>query len=90
MKKPTFLPTIPLFVHNQSQGIITFSLLKDYDPSFLPFAQTIADWTIKHMQSPKGYFYYRLTPLFKNKIPYMRWGQGWMMLALAELQQAAV
>ncbi len=76
----------PVDIHNQSQGIITFSLLKDYDPSFMPFAQTIADWTITHMQSPRGYFYYRLTPFFKNKIPYMRWSQAWMMLALATLQ----
>ena len=74
----------PVDIHNQSQGIITFSLLKDYDPSFLPFAQTIANWTIQHMQSPKGYFYYRLTPLFKNKIPYIRWSQAWMMVAVTQ------
>jgi len=75
----------PVDIHNQSQGIITFSRLKKYNADYLSFANKIADWTIKNMQSDKGYFYYRKNPVFINKIPYMRWSQAWMMLALAEL-----
>lgn len=75
----------PIDIHNQSQGIITFSRLKNYHPSYISFANTIAYWTIKNMQSRKGYFYYRKTPLFINKTPYIRWSQAWMMLALTEL-----
>lgn len=75
----------PVDIHNQSQGIITFSRLKNFDPDYLDFAVRIAEWTIKNMQAKKGYFYYRKTPLFINRIPYMRWSQAWMMLALAEL-----
>lgn len=77
----------PIDIHNQAQGIITFSkLYKAFgDERYLDFAKKIALWTIKNMQSPEGYFYSHKWPFFVNKIPYMRWGQAWMMLALATL-----
>jgi hypothetical protein len=75
----------PVDIHNQSQGIITFAKLKEYHPDYLAFAKTIARWTITHMQDEAGYFYFRKYPLYMNKIPYMRWSQAWMMLALSEL-----
>jgi hypothetical protein len=37
------------------------------------------------MQDKEGYFYYQIYPLIINKIPYMRWGQAWMLLALSTL-----
>ena len=40
---------------------------------------------IENMQDKSGYFYYRKYPLFTNKIPFIRWAQGWMMLALSEV-----
>lgn len=75
----------PVDIHNQSQGIITFSRLKKYGFEYLGFSRKIANWTVNNMQSDKGYFYYRKNPFFTNRIPYMRWSQAWMMLALAEL-----
>jgi hypothetical protein len=79
----------PVDIHNQSQGIITFSQLREYDDSYFQFAHKITAWTINNMQSKDGYFYYRKTPFFMNKIPYIRWSQAWMMLALAELFPSA-
>ena len=79
------LPKIyPVDIHNQAQGIITFSKLNNYDPSLLGFAKTIVNWTIINMQSKKGYFYYRNFKYYKNKISYMRWSQAWMLLAFTE------
>jgi hypothetical protein len=75
----------PVDIHNQAQGIITLSLLKDYHPEYLNFSKTIARWTIENMQDKIGYFYYRKYPLFTNKISYIRWSQAWMLLALSEL-----
>lgn len=75
----------PVEIHNQAQGIITFSLLSQYDESYLSFAKTIAEWTINNMQDKKGYFYYRKFKRYTNKIPYMRWSQAWMMLGLSQL-----
>jgi len=77
----------PVDIHNQAQGIITFSkLYKAFDnPKYLNFAERIAEWTIKNMQDSSGYFYTHKWPGFVNKIPYMRWAQAWMMVALAIL-----
>jgi hypothetical protein len=77
------LPTKwPVDIHNQSQGIITFSAFKDFSEDYLPFAKKIAKWTIANMQDPKGNFHYQKWPLFSNKVNYLRWNQAWMLLAL--------
>lgn len=76
----------PVDIHNQAQGIITFSSLQEYHPDYLSFAQTIARWTIRNMQDKSGYFYYRKHRFFIDKTPYIRWSQAWMMLALAYLK----
>jgi len=77
----------PIDIHHQAQGIITFSKINDAlnDKRYLEFANRIALWTIENMQDETGYFYYQKWPFFTNKIPYMRWGQAWMMLALSTL-----
>ena len=75
----------PIDIHNQAQGIITFSKLGRLDRNYLDVANKIALWTVKNMQDHSGYFYYQKWPLITNKIPHMRWGQAWMMLALATL-----
>lgn len=75
----------PADVHCQAQGVITFSKLRHLDPAYGPFAERVAAWTVRHMQDPEGYFYHRRGRLLTNRIPYMRWGQAWMMLALAHL-----
>jgi len=80
----------PIDIHNQAQGIITFSKLYKLfkNPLYVDFAIKIARWTIKNMQSHEGYFYTHRWPFMVNKIPYVRWGQAWMMLALANLLEA--
>jgi hypothetical protein len=75
----------PIEIHNQAQGIITFSKLNEFLPDSLDFANIVAKWTIKNMQDKEGYFYYQKYPLIINKIPYMRWSQAWMLLALSTL-----
>lgn len=75
----------PVDIHNQSQGIITFSRFSEKDEKYLHFAKKITDWTIKNMQESKGNFYYQKWPLLTNKVNYMRWNQAWMLLALTTL-----
>jgi len=75
----------PVDIHNQSQGIITFSKFKDCNTDYLPFAEKIAEWTIMNMQDPRGKFYYQKWPMITNKVNYMRWNQAWMLLALTTL-----
>ena len=84
------LPHIwPVDIHHQAQGIITLSKLKYLREDYLSFAHTIAKWTIEHMQDRRGFFYYQKHRWYTNRIPYMRWSQAWMMLALATLQSAS-
>lgn len=75
----------PVDIHNQAQGIITFAKMTELDCHYLNYAETIAKWTINNMQDETGYFYYQKWPGIINKTPHMRWGQAWMMLALATL-----
>lgn len=77
----------PVDIHNQTQGIITFLLLQKYDEKYKEFAKTIMQGTIENMKSNNGYFYYRKYKFYKNKIPYMRWSQAWMFLALANIME---
>jgi hypothetical protein len=79
----------PIDIHNQAQGIITFSKLSNIRPEYLEFAKTIAKWTIDNMQDKSGYFYYQKWPVITNKIPYIRWGQAWMLLALSTLLEVS-
>ncbi len=76
----------PIDIHNQAQGIITFSNLYEKlgHKEYLVFAEKIMEWTIRNMWSPEGYFYSHKWPIFINKIPYIRWAQAWMMVALAK------
>ena len=75
----------PVDIHQQAQGILTFARLSHYREDYLEFAHKVANWTLEHMWSKKGYFYFRKGPGWTNKIAYMRWGQAWMFLALNEL-----
>jgi len=76
----------PVEIHNQAQGIVTLSRLTYLSDKYAPFAAIIAKWTAAHMQSEKGYFYYKKYPIHTIKTPFMRWSQAWMFLALTELK----
>jgi hypothetical protein len=43
----------------------------------------VMKWTIEHMQSSEGYFYFQKNKMYTTKIPYMRWSQAWMFYALS-------
>jgi hypothetical protein len=73
----------PVDIHNQAQGIITFSKAARFCDDYAEFAFKIAEWTINNMQDSLGYFYYQKWPVLTNKIAYIRWGQAWMLYALA-------
>jgi hypothetical protein len=69
-----------------SQAIETLAGFSDYDPDSLGLAAKVADWTIDHMQDPKGFFYYRRYPLgLVAKTPMLHWAQATTYRALALL-----
>jgi hypothetical protein len=84
---PKFSPgsVYPIDGHCIAQGILTFVRLKDRDPDFLSFAERIAGWGIRRFQDRSGYFYFQRRRRWWNRIPYIRWVQAWMLLALNRL-----
>lgn len=77
--------TYPIDIQCASQGIQTLVNLREYDQTSIELARKVSIWTIKHMQDPKGYFYFRKYPFFTNKTPMFHWGQSTMLAALAGL-----
>ena len=77
--------TYPIDIQCAAQAIETLSKFADHDPEALPTALRVARWTIRYMQDPSGYFYYRRYPLVVAKIPMFHWGQATMCRALALL-----
>ncbi len=73
----------PVEIHNQSQGIVTFSVANN-NSEYLEFAGTILNWTIKNMQDKNGFFYYRKLKHYTNKISFIRWSNAWMFLATCQ------
>jgi hypothetical protein len=72
----------PVDIHAPSQLVITLQKLGKMDEHKILMDKVI-NWTIDHMQSEKGYFYYQINKYITSRIPYMRWSQAWMMLSFS-------
>jgi hypothetical protein len=77
--------TYPLDIHSVAQSIITLLTLKDLDSSNVELARSVFQWATNHMWDERGFFYYRVLRFWTIRIPYMRWAQAWMLLAMSTL-----
>jgi hypothetical protein len=77
--------TFPIDIHACSQAILHFLAFSAIDPQALQLAWKSFHWTIENMAAPDGAFYYQRHRHWTNRAPYMRWGQAWMLHALARL-----
>ncbi|HTR39634.1 MAG TPA: hypothetical protein VMH80_27360 [Bryobacteraceae bacterium] len=77
--------TYPVDIHCTAQSIITLMQFKDLDPGNVQLAYSVLRWAIDHMWDNRGFFYYRILRTSTIRIPYMRWSQAWMLLAIATL-----
>jgi hypothetical protein len=75
----------PIDIQCAALGIATLATFAERGDDVLPAAETVARWTIEHMQHPSGYFYYRRYPLITARTPMLHWGQASMFHALALL-----
>ncbi len=80
----------PVDIHAVAQAILTFLAFKDQDNKAVTQAIKIAEWGITNMQTKHGYFIYQKDRYYRNKIPFMRWSQAWMLRALVELEVAGI
>jgi hypothetical protein len=77
--------TYPIDIHSAAQSIITLLTLRDLDSGNYRRAMAVFEWTMTRMWDKRGFFYYQALPAGTNRIPYIRWSQAWMLLALATL-----
>ncbi len=73
----------PIDIHSTAQLLATLCRTNRFKENADLVNKTLT-WTIKNMQSAKGYFYYQLKQGFSSKIPYMRWAQAWMFYGFSE------
>ena len=74
--------TYPVDIHSPAQLLVTLVKTNNLE-KYKKFANSVLSWTIRNMQSSKGYFYYQLKPIVSSKIPYMRWAQAWMFYGMS-------
>ncbi len=76
----------PIDIHSCSEAILCNSLLSEVFPEGKQFLEKSLIWVINNMQKEDGSFIYRYFLLngfkWKVDIPYIRWGQAWMLNAL--------
>jgi rhamnogalacturonyl hydrolase YesR len=80
--KPKFFNTsaYPLDCTSAAQAILTLCRFNNAN-----LASETAGYTIREMQSKKGYFYFRKYLYFIEKHSFMRWSNAWMFAALCTL-----
>jgi len=71
----------PIDIHCPAQLPITLSKTGSFDVN-QKLVEKVLIWTIKNLQDPSGYFFYQAGKRSLTKIPYIRWAQAWMFLAL--------
>lgn len=77
----------PIDIHSCAEAILCLSSLsKDY-PEGMKILRNTTLWTIKEMQTRAGWFVYMIKKKmgikWKIRIPFIRWGQAWMLRALS-------
>jgi hypothetical protein len=79
----------PIDIHSCAEAILCHSTLALDFPRAWKSLQKCVPWIIKTMQHRDGWFIYRVQNVnrrlpWKLRIPYIRWGQAWMLRALAQ------
>ncbi len=78
----------PIDIHGASSAIWALATLRSRSPGALPLAALVLEWTLAHMQRGDGRYAFQLHAHHRNSIPYVRWSDAHMLLALASLAEA--
>lgn len=74
-------------IHSCAEALILNSSITDINPLSKDIMKKTGNWIIKNMQMEDGSFRYRIIKTdkkeIKNNMPYLRWGQAWMLLGLS-------
>jgi len=72
----------PIDIHCPAEFATAIYRLNEFSVNKKLIEKTL-QWTINNMQDKQGYFYYQINMGIPTKIPYMRWGQAWMMYGIS-------
>ncbi|MBN1956146.1 MAG: hypothetical protein JW900_14005 [Anaerolineae bacterium] len=80
----------PVDVHSCAEAILCHSTLAPDFPAAWDDLWSTVPWILREMQHREGWFIYRIARLpggvrCSIRIPYIRWGQAWMLRSLATL-----
>ena len=78
----------PIDVHACSSSVWALSALGDRDPRAFEAASRVLDWTLAHLRREDGRFAFQRRRFFRASVPYTRWSDGHMLLALSEFLTA--
>jgi polysaccharide biosynthesis protein VpsJ len=78
----------PIDVHACSTAVTVLSRLRTIDDRALPAAERVLNWTLDHLRVTDGRFAYQQHHLSRNEVPYVRWSDCHMLLALANYAEA--
>lgn len=74
----------PVDIHSCASSIWALADLHDRDPRALEAASRILAWTLANMRRDDGRFAFQKRRAFRSSVPYARWSDGHMLLALSE------
>ena len=78
----------PVNIHSCAEALLLNTTLGREFPEAGALVRPLFEWIVGHMQAANGSFIYMIRRVFgwevRSRIPYVRWGQAWMLLALSE------
>jgi hypothetical protein len=79
----------PVDIHSCASSVWALSDLHERDPRALGTAGRILDWTLANMRRDDGRFAFQRRRFFRDSVPYTRWSDGHMLLALSQYLTAS-
>jgi hypothetical protein len=73
----------PIDIHAASTAIWALSLLRERDERALPTAERVLEFALRRLRRSDGRFAFQLRRRMRLAIPYIRWSDAHMLLALA-------
>ncbi len=83
--RATVTSRYPIDSHAAASAMSVCVRLAPIFPEALNVARDVLRWTLAHLARGDGRFAFQLHRRYRNSIPYIRWSDGHMLLALARL-----
>jgi hypothetical protein len=88
MPKMTPSSVYPVNIHSCAESILVAGTLYAEFPQARELLKPLVKWSIENMRNADGSFAFMRRRVFGrdivHNVPYLRWGQGWMLLALSQ------